>query len=153
MVRVYKQHVSRVHKNGYRSDNAAGAKTGPADGNVRFVGNAGADRNLAVAVDSDENVDLLLINCAENGGDLVFTVRVITRASKSEVVGEHDGNLKVRISSPPVDGAANSELVRLFAKTLGVSKSAVSIVSGHSSKTKQIRINGVTAAQLRSVAG
>lgn len=71
-----------------------------------------------------------------------FTVRVVPRASKSEVVGEHDGALKVRIALPPVDGAANEELVKLLAKSFGVSKSAVEIVSGRSSRTKQVRVKG-----------
>jgi uncharacterized protein len=94
-----------------------------------------------------------LINCTENGGALVFTVRVVPRASKSEVVGEHGGDLKVRISSPPVDGAANTELIKLLSKQLGVSKSHVEILSGHSSKTKQLRITGITADQLQGLQG
>ncbi len=69
-----------------------------------------------------------------------ITVRVVPRASKSEVVGEIDGVLKVRISAPPVDGAANAELIKLLAKHFGVSKSSVEIVSGSTSKTKILRI-------------
>ncbi|HMT07444.1 MAG TPA: DUF167 domain-containing protein [Pyrinomonadaceae bacterium] len=69
-----------------------------------------------------------------------ITVRVVPRASKSEVVGEIDGVLKVRIAAPPVDGAANAELVKLLAKHFSVSKSSVEIVSGATSKTKIIRI-------------
>lgn len=94
-----------------------------------------------------------MINCTEKEAAVIFTVRVVPRASKSEIVGEHDGNLKVRISSPPVDGAANAELIKLLAKQFGVSRPAVEIVSGQSSKTKQIRIAGVTAAQLQRAAG
>ena len=107
---------------------------------------------MAAAVNRDENIDQLLINCIEKEGAVIFTVRVVPRASRSEIVGEHDGNLKVRISSPLVDGAANSELVRLLAKSFGVAKTAIEIVSGQTSKTKQIRIIGVSAAQLQSVA-
>ena len=70
----------------------------------------------------------------------MFAVRVVPRASKSEIVGEHDGALKVRVASPPVDGAANQELIKLLAKTFGVSKSDVEIVGGHASKIKQIQI-------------
>lgn len=80
-------------------------------------------------------------------------VRVVPRASKTEIVGELGGAVKVRVSSPPVDGAANAELVKLFAKTLGVGKNAVEIVSGETSKTKQIRITGVTAEQFRAAIG
>ena len=48
-----------------------------------------------------------MINLTEKNDAVVFNVRVVPRASKSEIVGEHDGALKVRIASPPVDGAAN----------------------------------------------
>ena len=74
---------------------------------------------------------------------------MVPRASRTEVVGEMDGAVRVRVSSPPVDGAANAEIVKLFAKLFGVSRSAVEIVSGQTSKTKRIRINGVEAAQFQ----
>lgn len=82
---------------------------------------------------------------------ITLTVRVVPRSSKSEIVGEMDGAVKVRLTSPPVDGAANAELTKLFAKTFGVSKSDVEIISGETSKTKRLRVTGVTAEQLRSV--
>ena len=93
-----------------------------------------------------------MIDISEKNGAVIFTVRVVPRASRSEIVGELDGTLKVRIASPPVDGAANAELIRLFAKTLRVSKSDVEIVSGQSSKTKLVHITGVTTDQIRSLA-
>jgi uncharacterized protein (TIGR00251 family) len=80
---------------------------------------------------------------------VTILVRVIPRSSRSEIVGEHDGALKVRLTSPPVDGAANAELIKLFAKKLGVGRSAVEIVSGETSKTKRLKVTGVTAEQLR----
>lgn len=55
-----------------------------------------------------------MINYSEKDGTLTFNVRVVTRASRSEIVGEHDGALRVRIAAPPVEGAANEELVRLL---------------------------------------
>lgn len=85
-----------------------------------------------------------MIRFSEKDGRITFTVRVVPRASKSEVIGEHDGAMKVRIASPPVDGAANAELIKLLAKTLAISKADIEIVSGHTSKTKQIRLSGVT---------
>jgi uncharacterized protein (TIGR00251 family) len=69
-----------------------------------------------------------------------FTVRVVPRASRSEVVGIHDGVLKLRIASAPVDGAANREVITILAKHFGVSKSDISIVSGETSKNKRIKI-------------
>ncbi|MEP7076991.1 MAG: DUF167 domain-containing protein [Acidobacteriota bacterium] len=89
----------------------------------------------------------------EKQGFIQITIRVVPRAARSEIVGEHDGMLKVRIASPPVDGAANAEVVKLLAKKFGVPKGAVAIVSGQTSKTKQIRIAGVTAAAARKLLG
>ncbi len=94
-----------------------------------------------------------MIEIFEKDCGITFSVRVVPRASTSEIVGEMDGTVKVRVSSPPVDGAANAELIKLFAKTLGVGKNAVEIVSGQSSKTKRIRITGVTADQFQSAIG
>ncbi len=83
-----------------------------------------------------------MIQFTEKDGNLIFAVRVVPRASKSEIVGEHNGALKIRIASPPVDGAANAELIKLLAKKFAVSKSAVEILSGQTSKTKQLKITG-----------
>lgn len=94
-----------------------------------------------------------MIAVVENKGSVEFQIRVVPRASKTEIVGEMDGAVKVRVSSPPVDGAANSELVRLFAKTLGVARSDVEIVSGLASKTKRIRVMGVTADAVQDALG
>ena len=90
-----------------------------------------------------------MINFLEKDGTVVFAVKVVPRASRSEIAGELDSAMKVRISSPPVDGAANAELIKLFAKTLCVPKSSIEIVSGLTSKLKQIRITGITADEVR----
>lgn len=89
-----------------------------------------------------------MILFTKKNGDLIFTVRVVPRASKSEIVSEHDGALKIRIASPPIDGAANAELIRILAKNFNVSRSAVEIVSGQTSKTKQIKITGGRSSNL-----
>jgi len=85
---------------------------------------------------------LIIYTQKENA--IIFNVRVVPRASKSEIVGEHDGVLKVRIASPPVDGAANEELIKLLAKSFGAAKNAVEIVSGHSSRLKKVAITGAS---------
>lgn len=94
-----------------------------------------------------------MIEFKRSENTLTFTVRVVPRASKSEIVGEHDGALKVRIASPPVDGAANEELIKFLAKSFGVAKNAVEIISGHSSKLKLVRITGVQADPVRRFFG
>jgi len=83
-----------------------------------------------------------VIRFNEKDNCLVFSARIVPRASTSEIVGEHDGALKVKIASPPVDGAANAELIKVLAKFFDVQKSAVEILKGQTSKTKQIKIIG-----------
>jgi uncharacterized protein len=74
--------------------------------------------------------------------DLTLHILVQPRASRSEIVGPHGDALKVRLAAPPVDGAANEELVRLLAREYGVSTSAVEIVAGFSSRRKTVRVRG-----------
>jgi uncharacterized protein len=90
----------------------------------------------------------ILIEHHLRDGRLVFRVQVAPRSSRSEVVGEHNGALRVRLAAPPVDGAANEELIHVLAKTFKVSRSAVSILSGHSSRLKQVSIDGVSESAL-----
>ena len=92
-----------------------------------------------------------MIEIKETGDGIAIQVRVIPRSSRSEIVGEIDGAVKVRLSSPPVDGAANAELIRLISKKLGISKSSVEIISGETSKTKRLRISGVAEQKLRDL--
>jgi uncharacterized protein (TIGR00251 family) len=94
-----------------------------------------------------------VLRYTEQDGAVVFTVRVSPRASKSEVAGEHDGALKVRVAAPPVEGAANGELTRLLARALGVPARAVEVVAGHASKSKTVRVRGASAARLLELAG
>ena len=93
-----------------------------------------------------------MIDYREEGGALVFAVRVVPRASKTAVVGEYGGALKVRVAAPPLEGAANAELTRFLAKRLGVPQRAVEIVGGHTSKTKVLSAAGASAADLLRLA-
>jgi len=76
------------------------------------------------------------------------------RAARSEVVGLHDGVIKIRLAAPPVDGAANDALVEFLADLFRVRKSSVRVVAGHTSRRKVVEIDGVddalVAATLRS---
>jgi len=81
-----------------------------------------------------------LIEHSLKNGRLQIRVQVVPRASKSEVVGEHNGSLRVRIAAPPVEGAANDELIRVIAKRLAVNRSSVKIVSGQHGRTKQVEV-------------
>ena len=70
------------------------------------------------------------------------------RASKTEVVGRHGDAIKIRVKAPPVDGAANVELIRFLAKRFKVPRKSVVLVSGSSSRQKQVVIEGVTPTEI-----
>ena len=70
----------------------------------------------------------------------LLRVRVKVRASKSQVLAPKAGELEVSIAAPPVDGAANEELVRVLAAHFAVPKSTISIESGKASRSKLVRI-------------
>jgi len=85
----------------------------------------------------------------EQDGAVVFEVRVAPRASRSRVIGVQDGALKVALTAPPIDGAANEALRKLLAKMLGVPKSDVEIVRGDRARIKLLRVDGIRAAEVR----
>jgi len=90
------------------------------------------------------------IKSTANG--VTFRVRVTPRASRDVVDGEFQGALKVRLTAPPVDDRANDALRRFLASRLGVAPSAVTIVSGATSRTKLVSIAGVTEAEAATLA-
>ncbi|MCK4585706.1 MAG: YggU family protein, partial [Gammaproteobacteria bacterium] len=72
---------------------------------------------------------------------LLVSVRVQPGASHNEIVGIVSDALKIRITAPPVDGRANSHLIKYLAKTFGVAKSRVNLVSGDNNRNKRLRIH------------
>jgi uncharacterized protein (TIGR00251 family) len=74
---------------------------------------------------------------------VVVTVHVIPRAAKSMLAGTRDGALLVRLNAPPVDGAANDELLHLLASVLGIARSRLSILSGQHQRRKRVLISGM----------
>ena len=92
-----------------------------------------------------------VIHYSEKDRGLTFAVRIVPRASRSEIAGEYNGALRVRIAAPPVEGAANRELIRLLARTFKLPQNAVDIVSGAGSKSKVVRIRGADVAKLEQL--
>ena len=82
---------------------------------------------------------------------VTLSIRIQPRASKNEIVAMANGGLKIRLTAPPVDGAANEALVKFLAETLSIPKSHVEIVSGHTSRAKIVRISGISGAEVRRV--
>lgn len=82
---------------------------------------------------------------------VTLSVRIQPRASKNQIVPMEGGGVKIRLTAPPVDGAANEALVRFLADTFSVPKAHVEILSGHTSRNKIVRIEGVEQAQVDQV--
>ena len=87
----------------------------------------------------------------ESDGRVRLSVRVQPRAARSEIAGVHGEALKVRLTSPPVEGAANEALVKFLAKTFAVGRRAVSILAGEHSRSKLVEIEGVTARAVHDI--
>lgn len=77
-----------------------------------------------------------------------LAVHVVPRARRTEVAGRHGDAIKIRVAAPPVEGAANAELIRFVAERVGVTRSAVTIASGATGRRKTVVVAGVTAAAL-----
>lgn len=88
---------------------------------------------------------------SEVEGGVELRVLVQPRASRSRVIGEHGGALKIALAAPPVDGAANEALVALLADLCGVPRRQVALVSGQTSRRKVVRVTGVDAARAEAV--
>ncbi len=83
----------------------------------------------------------------------VIAVRVVPGASAAKVVGPHGGELKVKVCSPPLDGRANEELLGVVAAALGLRSREVSLLSGHTARSKQVLV-GLPAEEVqRRLAG
>ena len=83
---------------------------------------------------------------------ITFDVRVIPRARETECAGFRDDVLVVRVSAPPVEGAANDTLIDFFSTALRIPRRAVRIVSGERGRRKRLTIDGVTHDQIRALA-
>ena len=83
----------------------------------------------------------------------MFDVKVVPRASRSEIAGEHAGALRVRVAAPPVDGAANAELVRTLAHVFNVPARDVEIRSGQTSTLKKVWLRNVSRDEFTATVG
>ena len=89
------------------------------------------------------------LRIVEQDGAVTFEVRVAPRSSRNRVLDVHEGALKVALTAPPVDGAANDALRKLLAKSLGVAKSEVEIIRGERARNKVLRVRGIRAVDVR----
>jgi len=91
------------------------------------------------------------VRAAKRG--VVVPVRVVPRASRTQLAGVRNGRLLVRLNAPPVDGAANDALIRLLARHVRIPRRSVRIVSGEHARQKEVLFEGVTTAELSARLG
>lgn len=94
-----------------------------------------------------------MIAIREGGEGVTFSVRVHPRAKKDAITGEVGDALKVSLTAPPVDGKANEACIEFFAKLLKVPKASVSIAAGLTGRNKVVRVEGVSAQEVRRKLG
>jgi uncharacterized protein len=81
-----------------------------------------------------------LLDIQATAEGITFWVHVQPRASRAAITGAHENALKIKLTTPPVEGAANKQCIELLAKALSRPKSTLAIISGQMSRHKQIRI-------------
>jgi uncharacterized protein (TIGR00251 family) len=91
-----------------------------------------------------------MIPIRELQGAITFAIKVQPRAKRDAIIGELGDALKVALTAPPIDGRANEACIRFLAEFLKVPRSSITIASGQSSRTKVIRIAGLTAEEFRA---
>ena len=77
-----------------------------------------------------------------------ISLRVYPNAARNEVTSFVDGVFRVKVSAPPVKGKANKELIEFLSRILGVGRSQISIIRGHTSRNKVIAISGLSREEI-----
>jgi uncharacterized protein (TIGR00251 family) len=91
-----------------------------------------------------------MLDLQQNGADVLLPVAVQPRASRTAVAGLHSSALKLLLTAPPVEGAANDACLRFLADLLGISRARLSIVRGMKARQKLIRITDMSIDALRT---
>src|SRR5688572_29014171 len=90
----------------------------------------------------------LIVQDTKDGA--ILTIHIQPRASTTECVGSHGDAIKIRVAAPPVDGAANDQLIRFLARQLSVPIASVQIHSGAGGRHKRVLVKGATAQLIQS---
>lgn len=96
-------------------------------------------------------MDFAALDLRVHGSATVFDVRAQPRAKRPGLKGVRQGALEIALRAPPVDGAANDELVETLADLLGVARRAVTVLRGAGSRGKAVRVEGLLPEQIRTL--
>ena len=91
-----------------------------------------------------------MVRLRESKKGLTFDIQVIPHASRAEIAGVQEGAFKIKVTAPPVVGAANEACIKLLAKELGLKKSQMEISSGAKSRKKTVLIKDISKAELET---
>jgi uncharacterized protein (TIGR00251 family) len=89
-----------------------------------------------------------MVDITSRQDGITFAVKVLPRASRNEIVGVQDGVLRIRLTAPPLEGAANKALVKFLAGALDVPKQDITILAGHTSRQKVIAVASLSPQEL-----
>ena len=91
-----------------------------------------------------------MIGLTENSSGVILPVRAQPGARREAIVGEQSGSLKIAVTAPADRGRANQSIVEVLADSLGVSKSSITLLGGHTSRQKRFLIAGLTLAEVQA---
>jgi uncharacterized protein len=92
-----------------------------------------------------------VLHVADSSDGCVLPIRVHPGAKRNAIIGEHDGALKISLTTPPTDGRANEALIAFLAEKLRLPKARVMLVSGQANRSKVLRITGLNAEEVRTL--
>jgi len=81
----------------------------------------------------------------------VLNLRIIPRANKNAIQGEHGDALKIRLCAPPVEGAANAALIEFLSETFSIPRARIQLLSGQTSRNKRVLLSGFSASAISSL--
>jgi uncharacterized protein len=93
------------------------------------------------------------VNLSIAGGGVIIPVKAVPRASRNEIGSVVGGEVQIRVTAAPVEGASNAAIIEVLSKILHIGKSQVEIISGQTARHKRIRVSGVTEDQVRAALG
>jgi len=93
-----------------------------------------------------------VLRVTERNGRVRFSVHIQPRASTNEIAGVHGDALKIRIATPPIDGAANDALTKFLSDLFAVARRDVRIIAGETSRSKIVEVDGITERAVRQLA-
>ena len=92
----------------------------------------------------------MMVDLRQRGEAVSFRVRLVPRASRDRIAGIRDGVVRIRLTAPPAEGAANEALTRFLASVLRVAKRGVEIVSGQTAREKLVSVSGLSPEEIEA---